>query len=83
MECLIIHLPGEFEREDLARAWLLVMANDLAQVTHMATLQFPTKHVFFCGNFVSHPLMRQEVAAEFGSREAQHAAFQKVIYRYI
>ena len=43
------------------------MASDLAQVAHMRLKNMTTrcKHVFFCGNYVNHPLMRQLITQEW------------------
>ena len=69
-------LIGDFKREDLARALVSVMASDVAQIAHLRYASLKTcKYVFFCCNFVSHPLMRKLLTEEWLKKDMQHRMF--------
>ena len=56
-----------FQPEDLARAIVQVIATDIATkvFNKMRSLPISPKQVFFCGNFVRHPLIRHFITLEF------------------
>ena len=70
-------LIGDFKREDLAQALATVMATDVVQIAHIrhASLKKRCKYVFFCGNFVSHPVMRKLLTEEWLKRDMQYRMF--------
>ena len=65
---------GDFKREDLARALVSVMASDVAQIAHLrhSSLKKKCKYVFFCCNFVNHPLMRKLLTEEWLKRDLRY-----------
>ena len=55
----------------------MTMATDLVQVAslRLATLPGNYKYVFFCGNYVNHPLMRTLVTREWLQRDLEQLTF--------
>ena len=53
------------------------MATDVVQVAHIrhSSLKEKCKYVFFCGNFVSHPVMRKLLTEEWLKRDMQYRMF--------
>ena len=53
------------KKEDLARGLLNTLVLDIMQVNHTLAHFCKVKHVFFCGSFVQHHLVREEIAMEW------------------
>ena len=67
----------EFKKEDLAYALATLMTSDMVQTAHLRleTLTDNYKYVFFCGNYVNHPLMRTLVTREWLQRDLEQLTF--------
>jgi hypothetical protein len=58
-------ISDDFNREDIAAAWLQYAIYDLVQLVNLVCLGNGIKRVFFCGGFVCHPLVRHAITKEF------------------
>jgi hydrogenase maturation factor HypF (carbamoyltransferase family) len=58
-------ISDDFNREDIAAAWLQYVVHDLIQLINAICLGEGIKRVFFCGGFVCHPLIRHKITKEF------------------
>ena len=71
----------------MAYALAMVMASDMVQVAHLRLETLPDnyKYVFFCGNYVNHPVMRKLVTQEWLKRDLQMKTFMggEVITRFV
>ena len=70
-------LADDFKKEDLTYALAMTMASDMVQVAHLRLEALPDnyKYVFFCGNYVNHPVMRTLVTQEWLKRDLQMKIF--------
>ena len=61
-------LSGDFRREDLARAWLDCIVQDVVRVVFLACSVHGLKRVFFAGGPVEDPVVRHAVTREMSAR---------------
>ena len=60
--------PGQFSKEDLARALLLFFVHEFAHLAQLAVTMGGCKYLFFAGGFTNMPLVRSLMASEMAKR---------------
>ena len=63
----------DFERADLARALVGLCASEVSHVTYWAAKASQCKRVFFCGGFLEHSVMQEEITKSFLTHSLFHS----------
>ncbi|CAH1779408.1 unnamed protein product [Owenia fusiformis] len=75
---------GDFKKEDIARCLLANMCQILTQTAQSGAAVNGLKHIYFCGSFIGHELVRREMSKAISNRAMSNPqVYLKLNYGFV